>query len=214
MLWSTCKFSFQFSQVYFMRITWWDYFKCPNSWALTKETGYYVETEYFCYIKYDGNQFPQAEYQVAKELSLPDPWRGRWVQLTSIRGWTPTIKTSDRYPMLLIWDTHFDWMIMLTLIFPDQTSTLPLSLYTKYTHWILFLSHGGSNTTVYHMFIWILGLCFVFASSLDIRSCVWVKYNFADLELYHIYWILGLVSWEGQLQLCGFGIVSYFHIGY
>ena len=55
------------------------------------------------------------------------------------------------------------------------------------------------------MFIWILGLCFVFASSLDTRSCVWVKYNFADLELYHIYWILGLVSWEGQLQL---------HIGY
>ena len=155
MLWSTCKFSFQFSQVYFMRITWWDYFKCPNSWALTKETGYYVETEYFCYIKYDGNQFPQAEYQVAKELSLPDPWRGRWVQLTSIRGWTPTIKTSDRYPMLLIWDTHFDWMIMLTLIFPDQTSTLPLSLSTKYTHWILFLSHGWSNTTVYHMFFWI-----------------------------------------------------------
>ena len=161
MLWSTCKFSFQFSQVYFMRITWWDYFKCPNSWALTKETGYYVETEYFCYIKYDGNQFPQAEYQVAKELSLPDPWRGRWVQLTSIRGWTPTIKTSDRYPMLLIWDTHFDWMIMLTLIFPDQTSTLPLSLYTKYTHWILFLSHEGSNTTVYHMFIWIL-ICVLF----------------------------------------------------
>ena len=152
--------------------------------------------------------------QMARGLPLPDPRRGRWVQLTSIRGWTPTIKTSDRYPMLLIWDTHFDWMIMLTLIFPDQTSTLPLSLYTKYTHWILFLSHEGSNTTVYHMFIWILDLCFVFASSLDIRSCVWVKYNFADLELYHIYWILGLVSWEGQLQLSGFGLVSYFCIGY
>ena len=29
----------------------------PKFWAKTKQTGCYVETKYYCHIKYVGNQF-------------------------------------------------------------------------------------------------------------------------------------------------------------
>ena len=49
----------QFSFLRFIswKITWWDYFKCPKSWAQTKQTSCYVETKYYFHIKYVGNQF-------------------------------------------------------------------------------------------------------------------------------------------------------------
>ena len=54
----TFRVSVSVSHVYFHeRLHEWDYFKCPNHELETKQTGCYVETKYYCHIKYDGSHF-------------------------------------------------------------------------------------------------------------------------------------------------------------
>ena len=66
---------FKFLKFISWNITWWDHFRCPTLWAQTKRTDCYVETNYFCHIKYDGNQFRYVAQEIIQLSSKSKSWK-------------------------------------------------------------------------------------------------------------------------------------------